>query len=505
MNAVAMLNRSRSKFVGLPQNSRSSSFPVLALVLVLSAFALGATVTGAVLYVRHVFQTTVVNVAKASGIRLALGRVRWGLDFIQVFDSRFELYRIPGVSGTVRRIDVDLAGLTPSRILLQKVTVSAKGDPVSLYRELSAFSRQLELLQLSRASNTKSPKLELAELDFNLESTHPLLPNLAVTNLTVTRGLGAAKDETSIATTTTRVGATNLGPLSLAFREPLTGGVELGFGKTLAESQWVVGYRETPSGPSVALALQPTDATVLFARLGQPVPVTLAKAKVEGRLTFALDATSGKGVGKLDLALDGFVPPYPAELRGYAVSQRTLVGATLESDPLLTTFSIPVLSLDNGDIHFLGNGKIERLALVARIVADLSTTLDCVTLAKGFARSDVGGQLGAWGESRAARAIQGQVSVRLQLDTVTNDLANAKLVKRVGVGCGLRPMTLEDLLSLGLPPPPAPAAAERLTRQLISRVTLPSFPSLLPSFNKVFDDGLGATKRGKDVNAAGKN
>ena len=50
--------------------------------------------------------------------------------------------------------------------------------------------------------------------------------------------------------------------------------------------------------------------------------------------------------------------------------------------------------------------------------------------------------------------VQGNVDVTVQIDADTANLRQAKIVKQIGVGCGLKPLTVRDMLTLGLPPPP---------------------------------------------------
>ncbi|MGC4068953.1 MAG: hypothetical protein QM784_30770 [Polyangiaceae bacterium] len=94
-------------------------------------------------------------------------------------------------------------------------------------------------------------------------------------------------------------------------------------------------------------------------------------------------------------------------------------------------------------------------------------------------------------EKNAAKAVRGSVSVRVQLDADTEHLAEAKVVKRIGIGCGLRPLTLEELLSLGLPPPPEPKTIERIVKQLPEPTVCPSshrcFPAWTNSSISTFD------------------
>jgi hypothetical protein len=44
--------------------------------------------------------------------------------------------------------------------------------------------------------------------------------------------------------------------------------------------------------------------------------------------------------------------------------------------------------------------------------------------------------------------VRGDVSVEVGIKASTQDLANAKLTQKIGVGCGLRPLSLGELIAL---------------------------------------------------------
>jgi hypothetical protein len=45
--------------------------------------------------------------------------------------------------------------------------------------------------------------------------------------------------------------------------------------------------------------------------------------------------------------------------------------------------------------------------------------------------------------------VGGSVGVRLQVDASTSNLPGGKVERSIGIGCGLKPLTLEDLRALG--------------------------------------------------------
>jgi hypothetical protein len=89
----------------------------------------------------------------------------------------------------------------------------------------------------------------------------------------------------------------------------------------------------------------------------------------------------------------------------------------------------------------------------ARVRLDLRGTLPCDALASASAESRLGKLLGRAAGRKAGiaalRLVGGSVAVRVQVDASTPKLAEAKVDRSIGIGCGLKPLTLEDLRALG--------------------------------------------------------
>lgn len=457
---------------------------IVVALLTIACFVIGGTLTGAYLALRHIVTTTSLEYAKALGVTLTPSEVRFGVDFVQLLDSRFVLLKVPGVTGTVRRVDadIDLWTLRPTRLFLSGVTVDAKGDPIVLEDSALRYWEQLRPKLPAGKPGSSMPMVEWRHLALNLTTGNALLPTVSVTELTIATGVGPTHDETAIRTATTKARGIDLGPLEIALRNQ-DGTLELGWGPTLLESKWRVAYRDLPGSAQVRLSFQPFPVPELLGRLGSPVPETLKTTKLSGHIETAHDKATGKTTGTSTLTLQGFAPPYPPELKGYRFADETSMRAQFEIDPLWLIAELRSIELRTGDLSLAGHGRIDRDLLSARLRAELTTTLDCVTLAKGWATEAVGGQLGQWGAKNAPKAVQGSVSVRVQVDADSNRLSEAKVAKRIGIGCGLRPMTLVDLLDLGLPPLPDRQTLERLV-QLVPPSTvianLGAMPQLLP-------------------------
>jgi hypothetical protein len=88
----------------------------------------------------------------------------------------------------------------------------------------------------------------------------------------------------------------------------------------------------------------------------------------------------------------------------------------------------------------------------ASVDLDLKGALPCDALAGAAAESRLGQLLGRvsgrQGKRTALAIVRGDVSVEVAIKASTNDLPNAKLTQKIGVGCGLRPLSLAELIAL---------------------------------------------------------
>jgi len=487
-----MLHPTWRKYVGKPGSNAARAVTFVLATLVVTCFVIGGTLTGAYLAVQQIVTTTAVDYAKALGLALDPSEVRFGFGFVQLLDSRFVALKVPGVSGSIKRLDVDLEfpTLRPSRMFVSGVAVEAKGDPMAMKDASLRYWEQLRPTLPRSKSASSMPEVEWRHLSLNVVTGNPLLSNLTATELTIATDVGPTHDETTIRTASTKVGSFNLGALEIAMRNQ-DGLFELGWGPTLHESKWRVAYRSLPYLAQVKFSFQPIAAGKLVETLGAAaVPEAFRATKLSGHIEGVYDVMSGKTAGAATVNLAGFSPPYPPELKGYRFATETTMRTQFEVDPLWFAVELRGIELRTGELSLVGHGRIDRELLSARLRADLSTTLDCITLAKGYATDAVGGELGQWAAKNAPKAVRGSVAVRVQVDADSNRLSQAKLVKRVGIGCGLRPMSLVDLIDLGLPPIPDRQTVERLIQLMPQQSWLPnlaSMPSILPPLGSLLN------------------
>ncbi|MGE5786125.1 MAG: hypothetical protein ACM3ZE_16120, partial [Myxococcales bacterium] len=257
------------------------------------------------------------------------------------------------------------------------------------------------------------------------------------------------------------------------------GNFELGWGPSLHESKWHAAYRSLGTEEELKFSFQPFAFLDFWGRFGATTGLdAFAQSQVQGLVTALRSKASGKTTGAFTLDFAGFTPPFPPELKGYRFSDASTARANFELDALGLEMQLRGLELKNGDIRLFGHGRIDRELVSLRLRAELTTLLDCSTLAKGWAAEQVSGELGRWTQKNTPKLIAGAVPVRIQIDAETSHLDQAKVIKRIGNGCGLRPISVVDLLNLGLPPLPDAATLNRLIKQLPAPPSLPNLPKL---------------------------
>jgi hypothetical protein len=157
--------------------------------------------------------------------------------------------------------------------------------------------------------------------------------------------------------------------------------------------------------------------------------------------------------GHARLELKGYVPPHPVELDGFVFGDVTVLETDLRFGSGLDEASLENTSVTAGKFVLEGSGNVAREADGARVTLDLRGTLPCDALASASAESRLGRLLGRAAGKKAGiaalRLVGGSVAVRVQVDAKTAKLPDARVERSIGVGCGLKPLTLEDLRALG--------------------------------------------------------
>ncbi len=424
-------------------------------------------------------KSQLIEGARQRGVELSLGAITLASDQVTIESSRFRLVDVPGVAGTVGRLQLTLSGLNPEKLRIEQINVEAEGPILPLMQALEAWQKRFP-------APPKEPiKLEFGRIDGVFDAKEPNVPRLTLSDLRWSKG--PAQTSVSVG----RVGVSMFSLEQVVFAVA-TGpnGFTLGWGAPqLALAPLRLGREVTEQGVRYTWQIAPFVLGDRMAQLGlSGVDPGLAKVRVSSA-GYLMAAPGQDGFsGRVELALLGFVPPHPEELAGFRFAETTNIRAALAIDAGLTRVDLQGLELESGDFLLRGHGRIDRdqWALVTRV--ELVAKLSCVTLAAAMAEAQLGADVGAWARRNANKAIAGDVTARVQLYADTRKLSEAKLVRNIGVGCGLKPMSLEELLNLELPPLPDPNKVEQLVRRAtdsgslwpLPNLTLPSLPQLLP-------------------------
>ncbi|HEY6077648.1 MAG TPA: hypothetical protein VIW29_02530, partial [Polyangiaceae bacterium] len=200
------------------------------------------------------------------------------------------------------------------------------------------------------------------------------------------------------------------------------------------------------------VVLTPTKLGLLGQGLGIPLPLPDVIASGDVELALPPGLTGGEVKGKLRSSLKGFVPPHPPELDGFVFGDLTTFDTDLSLDATRDRVSLTNAKLQAGKFQLTGGGSIVRQGPSATVDVLLKGTLPCDALAGAAAESRLGQLLGRasgrQGKRTALSIVRGDVSVEVGIQGNSLDLLHAKLTQKIGIGCGLRPLSLPELLAL---------------------------------------------------------
>jgi hypothetical protein len=233
-----------------------------------------------------------------------------------------------------------------------------------------------------------------------------------------------------------------------------TGGdISIGFGDQSAQAAPLrLDASVTERGGSMKLALTPTKLGLLGKGLGVALPLPDVVVSSNAELTFPPMLTGGEVKGKISTSLKGFVPPHPPELDGFVFGDVTTFESDFTVDAARSKVTLTSSKVKAGKFELTGGGTIVREGIDAIVDLDFRGSLPCDALAGAAAESRLGQLLGRasgkQGKRTALSIVRGDVSVDVGVDARATDLPNAKLTQKIGIGCGLRPLSLRELLDL---------------------------------------------------------
>lgn len=190
---------------------------------------------------------------------------------------------------------------------------------------------------------------------------------------------------------------------------------------------------------------------ILFGNVPGELATTTASGSLKLDIPYGLNPAQPKG--QFDFTLAGLNFPVPRELAGLVYDTSPHLSGTLTSNRTYTKFTVPKLHFETGALRMKGKGNVERDGMQTHWQATLQGPLPCDAIVAAAARvhlqgSPLGDELASAAAKISRKALRGSVNILVALDAESSDLAAAKIVKSVGLGCGLEPLPVPNLSEL---------------------------------------------------------
>jgi hypothetical protein len=406
-------------------------------MVVLGAIAI---VVGLRVYLPRYVEKRVVAEAKARGIDLAPGEISFGWQWVQLAGARAKLIGAPSFEAKIGLVDLQLNDWQPGIVQASDVQVGVSGSLPRVLLELGEWSK-------NNPKAYDSP-LVASRVSVKVAEKAATAPWLELSGGMLTRTVAGA----IFSAQSCKLSGYELGKVGAGYSTS-GGSVTIGFGDQSAQvAPLRLDASMDANGGKMSLVLAPTKLGLLGQGLGIPLPLPEVIASGHAELSFPPGLTSGVVQGKLSGSLKGFVPPHPPELDGFVFGDTTTLDTELSVDAARDRVTLTNTRVEAGKFALKGGGSIVREGQVAIADLALKGALPCDALAGAAAESRLGQLLGRasgrQGKLTALAFVRGDVAVEVVVKARSDDFANAKLTRKIGVGCGLKPLTLDELIKL---------------------------------------------------------
>lgn len=407
-----------------------------------------------------------------SDCRLDLGITRVGLDdcsFALRPDGRALQPALASVAvgGTVERVEVELDGLTPSRLRVQNARVTLRGQPN--LRELAQGRPSLEAPDFP-------VDVERSALSWQVDADGP--PVFLLSDLSYRADVKRLSSRFEIVRRAH--GQLSLGPE----------GLEVTLGDPIApEVRLIVRVLPKAERAEVSLDLRRVPLRTLEGPWLQ-ITDTLRPIELEGRIfaTIPLGLSMDVPGGDLHLTLHGLQFPVPRELEGLLHQSPPRLSGKFSLSRSFDRMSVADLSFLTGELAMRGGAEFSAEGRGLALKVRANGPLPCRAIAESAATAHADSALARLAGNFAQRALSGSVEVATAIDGHTSDLEHARVLETIGIGCGLAPLPLDlgvskellDRLPVDiLPNLPRLDGTGGLPKLRVGRLKPPPLPGLL--------------------------
>lgn len=210
-----------------------------------------------------------------------------------------------------------------------------------------------------------------------------------------------------------------------------------------------------------------------------PIPAKDVFLELTARINFESEVMGGPINGNLDATLIGYSPPKPNELSDYDFGDRTQLKTKFSMGSERKVLTLAETQVLAGAFKLKGGGEVRLLEDHALILIKLLANLPCADLAASMVEKELAG-LGGLGKIAGRltkQVLKGSVGVTVAVEADSRKLEDAKVAKIIGIGCGLKPLSLPNLSDFPeLGDIPLPPGMKELPKGLPT-----ALPSSLPS------------------------
>jgi hypothetical protein len=389
----------------------------------------------------------IIEEARARGVLIEFADYDLGLSSVTLHDTQVGLMGSTALDAHVDTLDLFVSGTTLERI-------RAEGVKATYTEPISALFTRLE----QRGRGAEGPEVPVTVTKLNA------VWSFSADGTDVVKMEGATLGVDEKGTLLTAAPVTVLGRPLKTFEAKYQSleqvlEVRVGLDAAAAPLLWSANLGGDPK--TLRLEFDRVDPKALGQAfgLGDVAFEHLASGSVEWSLA---EGAAGRVEGNAKVVLLGYVPPHPVELSGFRFGEDTFVESGFVWDPKKKRLTLKPVKIASGAFELAGQGEVRVQKTYATLSLGLEGNLSCKAVAKSVAQVELGTVFGQLVYNAARDHVEGTVSVSVDVAADTRRLEDVSVSRVIGVGCGLRPLTLNDLRKLKLPAPELDLIREEL-------------------------------------------